>query len=363
MKQYNTITTFSMSFIAFGFFMYVLYIGSSIIIPFVVAMLLSFIIISLASFIRKYGIQRHIAFLWALFILGLFIYLTGKIIDSNIQQLIIEAPWYQQKLITIFEIYSQKYNIDSDIISQSVLESFSITSIFTSLAALITAIVKNAGMIIFFTLFILLESKSFKAKLSLIAWWEKTPMFWAIEQIQSDMKSYFKIKTLTSLSVALISLVIMYFFGLDFLVFWAFIIFVLNYIPSIGSIIAVAFPVLFSLVQFGSLTLTLVFLILMAAAQMLLWNFIEPRLMGNKLNLSPLVILISLIFWGTIWWPVGMLLAVPLMVMMNIVFAHNEHTRPIAVLLSEKWIVKFTEINKKWKWKLTLSKMKKMLNK
>jgi len=88
-------------------------------------------------------------------------------------------------------------------------------------------------MIIFFTLFILLESKAFRTKLTIISGGEKTPMFGALEQIQSDMKSYFKIKTVTSLSVSLISLIIMYFFGLDFLVFWAFIIFILNYIPSI----------------------------------------------------------------------------------------------------------------------------------
>jgi len=84
------------------------------------------------------------------------------------------------------------------------------------------------------------------------------------------MKSYFKIKTITSLAVSCISAVIMFFFGLDFLIFWAFIIFLLNYIPSIGSIIAVAFPVIFSLVQFESLYITTIFLVLMVAAQVLI---------------------------------------------------------------------------------------------
>jgi len=363
MKQNNTILTFCVSFLAFGFFIYVLYIGSPIIIPFVVAMLLSFIIISLASFFRHYWVPKYLALIAALFLIFLFLYLTGEIIDSNVKQLIKEAPIYQENLILIFDIYADKYGINSTVVTQKLLETFTLTSVFTSLATLITAIVKNAGIIIFFTLFILLESKSFKAKLSLIAGGKKTPMFWAIEQIQSDMKSYFKIKTVTSLAVSLISLAIMYFFGLEFLVFWAFIIFILNYIPSVGSIIAVAFPVLFSLIQFESLSITLVFLILMAWAQIIIGNVIEPRLMGNKLNLSPLVILISLIFWWTIWWPVGMLLSVPMMVMMNIAFAHNAHTRPIAVLLSEKGVVKFTPGWKKSKSKLSLSKIQKLLNK
>lgn len=363
MKQNNTIMTFCVSFLAFGFFMYILYIGSPIIIPFVVAMLLSLIILSLTSFFKSLWVQRFLALFASLFILWLFIYLTGEIIDTNVKLLIKEAPWYQVRLIEIFDIYASKYSINSTLLSEKLLETFTLTSVFTSLASLITAIVKNAGMIIFFTLFILLESKSFKSKLSIIAGWEKTPMFWALEQIQWDMKSYFKIKTVTSLSVSLISLVIMYFFGLDFLVFWAFIIFILNYIPSIGSIIAVAFPVLFSLIQFESMYITIVFLMLMAWAQIMIGNVIEPRLMWNKLNLSPLVILISLIFWGTLWWPVGMLLAVPMMVMMNIAFAHNEHTRPLAILLSERWVVKFTASDKKTKSKLSLRKMKKLLKK
>lgn len=134
----------------------------------------------------------------------------------------------------------------------------------------------------------------------------------------------------------------MFFFGLDFFVFWAFLIFLFNYIPNVGSIIAVFFPVTFSLIQYESVSLTMIFLVLMIGAQVLMGNFIEPRLMGNKLNLSPLVILISLIFWGTLWGPIGMLLSVPIMVMINIVLAHIEVTRPIAILLSEKGIVKFT---------------------
>ena len=84
------------------------------------------------------------------------------------------------------------------------------------------------------------------------------------------MKSYFKIKTITSLAVATISAFIMYFFGLEFFMFWAFIIFLLNYIPNVGSIIAVSFPVLFSLVQFESIYATTIFLLLMVVTQVLI---------------------------------------------------------------------------------------------
>ena len=128
----------------------------------------------------------------------------------------------------------------------------------------------------------------------------------------------------------------MYIFGLEFAIFFAFIIFLLNFIPNIGSIIAVTFPVIFSLVQFESLYLTSIFLALMIGVQVLMGNFVEPKFVGNKLNLSPLVIILSLVFWGSLWGVVGMLLSVPIMVIINIILAAIPSTRPIAILFSEK---------------------------
>ena len=158
-----------------------------------------------------------------------------------------------------------------------------------------------------------------------------------VDKIRSDVKSYFVIKSIVSFFVWLLSYIFMLIFGLEFAVFFAFIIFLLNFIPNIGSIIAVSFPVLFSLVQFESFYLTWVFLLCMIWVQVLMWNIVEPKFMWNKLNLSPLVIIINLIFWWTLWWVVWMLLSVPIMVIINIILAKIPETRPIAVLFSEKW--------------------------
>jgi len=363
MKYSNPLLTFNVTFLTLCFFVYVLYIGSSIIVPFVVAVLFSFIILSIASFYRHYGLHKYLSLLASLFTIAVVMYGIGKVLDANIQEIITSAPAYQEKLISIFDSYAQKYSIDSTIVREQILWNLDITLIVSSTASAITAIVKNAGIIFFFTLFILLESTSFRSKLSLITGGDKSTFFRVFGQVQDDMKSYFKIKTITSIWVSIMSAIIMFFFWLDFFIFWAFIIFLLNYIPSVWSIIAVSFPVIFSLIQFESLYITTIFLILMVAIQVLVWNIIEPRLMWNKLNLSPLVIIISLIFWGTIWGPIGMLLSVPIMVMVNIVLAHIELTRPIAILLSEKWVVKFTQ---PWKWMkttLSLKKMRKLLKK
>lgn len=360
-KKYSPLVAFNLTLLTFGACMYVLYIGASIIVPFVVAVFLSFIIVSLGNFYKTKGVPQYLSFFSSLCTIGIIFYIIGKILDANITDIIAWAPEYEQQLRTIVSEIAQKYSIDQTLLMQQFLERINIPSLVSGTASVITSIVKNAGMIFFFTVFLLLESTSFRQKLSVITWGEKSSFFTIFEQIQEDIKSYFLIKTIVSAGVALMSAIIMFFFGLDFFIFWAFLIFLFNYIPNVGSIIAVFFPVIFSLIQFESLSLSLLFLALMIGAQVLMGNIIEPRMMGNKLNLSPLVILVSLIFWGTLWWPIGMLLSVPIMVMVNIVLAHIEVTRPIAILLSEKWIVKFTPQSEKKDSKFSIKQMKKLL--
>jgi len=135
---------------------------------------------------------------------------------------------------------------------------------------------------------------------------------------------------------------VLIFLGVDFALFWAFLIFLLNYIPTVGSIVAVIFPVTFSLLQFESWSIFTLLLIILTSVQLLYGNFLEPRLQGNKLNLSPLVIIFSLLFWGQMWGVVGMLLCVPIMVMINIVLSHIPATRGIAILLSEQGNIRFS---------------------
>ena len=362
-KKYNPLIAINLTLLTFWACMYVLYIGASIIVPFVVAVFLSFIIVSLSHFYRERGVPRYLSFISSLVTIWVVFYVIGRIINANIADIIAGAPEYEQKLRIIISDVAAKYNIDQTIVMQQFFDRINIPSLVSGTASVLTAIVKNAGMIFFFTVFLLLESTSFRKKLWVITWGEKSSFFTIFEQIQWDIKSYFLIKTIISISVALISALIMFFFGLDFFIFWAFLIFIFNYIPNVWSIIAVFFPVVFSLIQYESFSLTMVFLFLMMGAQVFMWNIIEPRLMWNKLNLSPLVILVSLIFWGTLWWPIGMLLSVPIMVMINIVLAHIEVTRPIAILLSEKGIVKFTPPPELKEWKFSIKKMKKLLKK
>lgn len=319
---------------------YVLYIWASLIIPFIVALLFSFAIIWLSNFFKSLKIPAFIAFTLSLATYFWIFWLLGKIIGSNIEDLIVLLPEYQEKVSLMISKIFEYLSIPEPTSISEVLNKLDLQYIFTAVIWGFTSIFSSAGIILFYVLFILLEYRYFKDKLNLMIEKneKKSQILEIIEKIKKDIKSYFVIKWIVSLITSVLSYFIMLKAWLDFAVFWALLIFVLNFIPSIWSIIAVSFPVLLSFVQpdfwlYKSLMMTS----FLVSIQVIMWNIIEPKFMWNKLNLSPLVIIIALWFWGTMWGIVGMLLSVPIMVILNIVFAKIPSMRPIAILLSEKW--------------------------
>ena len=132
----------------------------------------------------------------------------------------------------------------------------------------------------------------------------------------------------------LISYLVLKVVGVDFASFWAVLIFLLNFIPTIGSIIATLFPSLLTLVQFPTLGPFIATISVLTAVQFCIGSLLEPRLMGNRLNLSPIVILLSLGLWGSVWGIPGMFLCVPITVIIMIICSYFPGTRPLAILLS-----------------------------
>jgi len=124
------------------------------------------------------------------------------------------------------------------------------------------------------------------------------------------------------------------FLGLDNALFWALVIFVLNYIPIVGGLLAVLFPVLFAIVQFDSLGQVGLLALILFGAQTIIGNTIQPKMMGDSMNLSALVVILALSVWGALWGGVGAFLSAPLTVIIMIILAQFPTTRWIAVLLS-----------------------------
>lgn len=149
-----------------------------------------------------------------------------------------------------------------------------------------------------------------------------------------DVQSYLWLMTLISLLTAGLSYVVMVSVGLDQPAFWALLIFILNFIPTIGSIVATALPSLYSLLQFGDLWPFLVLLVAIGTIQFLIGNILQPRLAANTLNLSQFVVILSLFIWGAIWGVVGMFLAVPITSIAMIVCSNVPALRSVAIILS-----------------------------
>ena len=153
-------------------------------------------------------------------------------------------------------------------------------------------------------------------------------------RINDRIGSYLFVKTVVNVILGALSYAIMLVLGIEFALFWAVLIAFLNYIPYIGSIIGVIFPVLLSLAQFGTLWMAGIVMVSLTVVQMFVGGWLEPRMMGRAFNLSPFVVLLALAFWSALWGLPGALLAVPMTASLILVLAEIDGTRPLAVMLS-----------------------------
>lgn len=200
----------------------------------------------------------------------------------------------------------------------------------------LTATASTLAIVLLYMIFIFMEQGTFEKKVRALTTTEANYANWglAVGEVAKKLNAYVVIKALMSLLTAVISLAVYWAFGVQFALFWALLVFVLNFIPVIGSIIAWFLPMI--VVVFGDYSLVQVLSIgfLLLGVQQLVGSIIEPRIAGDVLNLSPLVILLSLAFWGALWGVLGLFLAVPLTVVLTSILSRFRGTRWVAILLS-----------------------------
>ena len=208
------------------------------------------------------------------------------------------------------------------------------TAIMRLVTTTVNGVVNVLGRVVIVVVtltFILLEASEIEQKVQ-VAFGSDAQPAGPFAGAGEKVTRYLLIKTIVSAFTGVTAGLLCRFVGLDFWVMWGVIAFMLNYIPTIGSILAAIPPMLLAMVQLD-VGPTLAIGSGYAVINITLGNFIEPRLMGQSLGLSPLVVFLSLVFWGWLWGPVGMLLCVPLTVMAKLVLESNEETRWLAVLL------------------------------
>jgi AI-2 transport protein TqsA len=201
----------------------------------------------------------------------------------------------------------------------------------------VASLASQFTIIFIYVIFLLVEQRLFDLKLRAVIPTEtkRAHLQTVLDRIAKDVQSYLWIMTLVSGLTAILSYGVFVWVGLDQAFFWAFLVFVLNFIPTIGSIISTVLPAIYALVQFQDFTPFLWILVGVGVVQFVVGNIIQPRVAAQRLNLSQFVVILSLFVWGAIWGVVGMFLAVPIMAILMLVFANIKATQPVAMMLSE----------------------------
>lgn len=324
---------------------WLLSIGRGLLMPIVIAVLAVYIITSasaaMAGFRPTQWMPSFLRKLILLLVFTLMLAAFNGVVIVTIRDLVAQAPEYQANLERMIaqgmRALGIEGNPDWQTIQAMTIGRIDMQQFLGGLAGSVGALAGIVVLVIVYAVFLFAEAAGFPRKLSVALpdrlQAERTMA--VIRSINDRIGEYLAIKTLINVIIGTISYAILWAFGVDHALFWALLIGILNYIPYFGSLIAVAFPVLMATVQFGSVQMTVALAVLLTGAQMWVGNWLEPRMIGRKVNMSPFVVVVALSFWTTFWGIPGAVLAVPLTSMLAIILAAFEQTRPMAVLLAQ----------------------------
>ncbi len=309
--------------------------ATSIVVPFLIAIFVAMISLPMQNWLMLRKVPAGLAVLLTLAADALVLVGLGFLVGGSVQGFTAEVPKYQAKLTymareSIDWLNSQGLHISRDAVTDLLDPGMALDVLNNALRG-VAALVSNFVLVFLTILFVLLEAAGFPAKLER-AFGSAARSSERFDKIKKDVQQYLAVKTLVSLTTGILVGVALALLGIDFPLLWGLLAFLLNYIPSLGSIIAAVPPVLLAIVQFGpgrALGVAILFL----AINVSLGNLVEPQLMGRRLGLSTLVVFMSLIFWGWVWGPVGMFLSVPLTMILKIMLENTQDLRWIAVLL------------------------------
>jgi len=307
-----------------------------LLVPFLLAFFISIICARPFFWLQQRRVPAPLALLIVISVVMLGGLIVISLISSSVNDFTRELPVYQDKLrvqtLLLFDWFEKMgVKVSKDIL----LEHFNPGALMQSAGTMLAkagGVLTNSFLILLTVIFILFEASGMPNKLRAALPDAKSSLD-SFEKISTGVRQYLAIKTLVSFGTGLCVAVWLFFLGLDYAPLWGMIAFLFNYIPNVGSIIAAVPAVLLAVVQLGpgySLVVAALYLIV----NVIMGNAVEPRLMGQKLGLSALVIFISLVFWGWVLGPVGMLLSVPLTMVVKIALEVNESTRWLAILLS-----------------------------
>lgn len=327
-------------------FFSVLKVTQTVIQPVVLAVFLSLVALPL---IRKMKQKLRLPWLLGIFItlilFSVLIALIAHLLQTSIGAILDAYPRYERRFLALYKQAAEQFNLNYDegktlienLLSQLKIRQY-LQSTALSLSTGAISFLKNLFIVFMMYTFLLIEAEAFQTKIS-IAFEGKLRhrVKSIIVNVIVDTTRFFSIKFLISLATGIVVYVGLKIIGLDFAVIWAFLAFLLNFIPTFGSTISFLLTTFFATIQFYPSVGRIVFVaLLMLGVNFVLGNIVEPRIEGDNLDLSPFFILVSLSIWGWLWGFMGMILAVPFTVMIKIICENIPQLKPAAILLGNK---------------------------
>jgi AI-2 transport protein TqsA len=308
--------------------------ASSILVPFFLAVFIAVICTPPLFWLQRKGVPKALALvliLGAILLVGLFFMV---LLAPSLNNFLTSLPGYQERLSThiatlISWLREKGVNIPVEEVPR--LHPGWVMSFAGEIFSALSSVLTNTILLLLTVVFILLEAADFPKKLRVVL---KKPerSLSTMEKFSRSAKRYLVIKTVISAAIGIVIWLWLLILGVDYPVLWGTLSFLLNYVPNIGSIIAALPVALLALVQLGvgSALLTILGFFVV---HMVVGNIIEPKLTGKGMSLSTLVVFLSLVFWGWILGPIGMILSVPMTSLAKIALESHENTRQLALLL------------------------------
>ncbi len=301
--------------------------------------------ISLAplEWLRRKGVSKVVANVIIILSVVIVVWLLGVLVNAAVHSFMNKLPSYQEKFQSFWNdavAYLADYGlIDKTAATGGEFLHGKVLAMMAPVASGFGSVLSGILIVFIFFIFLITESEQFTKKLAYVSRDSSKQATLVIRQL----RNYFGIKTLTSLSTGIFVAIALYIIGVDFVVLWGFLAFILNYIPSIGSFIAAIPAVLLAFIINGP-TSGIITIIVYFVINTVIGNVVEPQLMGRNLGLSPFIVFFSMIFFGYILGPMGMLIATPLTIIIKIVLDNRKVTRGLGIMLGDGKELKNIEV-------------------
>jgi AI-2 transport protein TqsA len=311
--------------------------------PFVVAFFLANLFRPMVQFLVRKRVPMILAILLVVLLVGAVLFGVAIVAISSVQSLVAALPKYEAKwngtllpsILQLIQRAPQELQAQvKNLKLTNIVDASAILGILSTGAGSFVSLVSGLILILLFMLFILGGNGTFTKKVRKAYPDQADALADMIEKIDQKVQKYMITVSLVNLASGALTTGILAAFGVDLALLWGLLTFLVNYIPTIGSIIAFILPVAVAFLQFDNVGTPIAVGVTLIVLQFTLGSVLTPKIMGSSLNLSPLLVLISLFFWGWIWGPWGMILSVPITSTIKIVLESISGMEPIAILMS-----------------------------